>query len=157
MYSRIGCFIAIALLSLSIALSAQTGTSPQTGSASPQATKPVIKKVPAPYTLPSSGKDMYVAYCAACHGATGGGNGPAAPALKTSPTDLTQLAVKHGGTFPTEYVESVLEGREMVVAHGSKDMAVWGPIFKSMGERDTIEVLQRVQNLTSYVKSLQQK
>jgi mono/diheme cytochrome c family protein len=41
--------------------------------------KASVKKVPAPYTRASSGKDMYVTYCASCHGKDGKGNGPAAP------------------------------------------------------------------------------
>jgi mono/diheme cytochrome c family protein len=58
------------------------------------------RRVPAPYTSPISGSEMYREYCAACHGVSGKGNGPAAPALKTTPTDLTQLAARNGGVFP---------------------------------------------------------
>ena len=38
---------------------------------------------------PAAGKLLYAASCTACHGATGGGNGPAAVALKPKPTDFT--------------------------------------------------------------------
>jgi mono/diheme cytochrome c family protein len=72
--------------------------------ATPQASTPEIKHVPATYTSPSSGKEMYNAYCASCHGADGKGDGPAAPALKAPPTNLTTLAAKNGGAFPAAHV-----------------------------------------------------
>src|SRR6185312_12756625 len=59
-----------------------------------------LKPTPIKYVDPSSGKDMYVAYCASCHGADGMGTGPAASALKAPPTDLTMLAHKNSGTYP---------------------------------------------------------
>jgi len=101
--------------------------------ATPQATKPEIKRVPAAYTDPSSGKGMYDAYCASCHGVDGKGDGPAAPALKVLPTNLTSLAIKNGATFPAAHVSAVIRGATVTLAHGSKDMPVWGPIFHSMG------------------------
>jgi mono/diheme cytochrome c family protein len=51
--------------------------------------KTVIKQVPVAMTSPASGKEMYISYCAACHGTDGKGNGPAASALKIPPADLT--------------------------------------------------------------------
>ncbi len=92
--------------------------------ATPQASTPEIKHVPATYTSPSSGKEMYNAYCASCHGADGKGDGPAAPALKAPPTNLTALAAKTGGTFPAAHVAAVIQGGAMTPAHGSKEMPV---------------------------------
>ena len=40
------------------------------------AQKPVVKKVPAPQTSPASGKEMYVSYCASCHGTGARGTAP---------------------------------------------------------------------------------
>jgi mono/diheme cytochrome c family protein len=80
---RYVCLAALVLV-LSVILAAQTTPNSQS-SASPQATKPEIKKVPAAYTDPSSGKGMYIAYCASCHGVDGKGKGPAAPALRATP------------------------------------------------------------------------
>lgn len=59
-----------------------------------------IKLVPITYTNPSSGDQMYAKYCASCHGMTGQGNGPAAPAFKHAPTNLTQLTKSHGANIP---------------------------------------------------------
>lgn len=113
-----------------------------------------IKTVPVTPTNPASGKEMYNEYCAVCHGIDGRGGGPAAPALKKAPTDLTQLAIRNKGKFPGDKVARSIEGDEMIPAHGSMDMPVWGKLFKSLGRTDDI-VRMRVVNLTEYVKSLQ--
>ena len=41
-----------------------------------------------------NGKQMYVSYCAPCHGVDGKGNGPVAAALKKQPADLAVLSKK---------------------------------------------------------------
>jgi mono/diheme cytochrome c family protein len=66
----------------------------------PAVAKPVIKKVPAALTSPTSGSEMFKEYCASCHGADARGRGPAAPALKASPADLTVLSRNNHGKFP---------------------------------------------------------
>jgi|SRR5450631_1397443 mono/diheme cytochrome c family protein len=151
MHSRLICLIAILILTCSVCLSAQTAPA-----AAPQ-TKPEIKHVPAPYTDPSSGKEMYVQYCASCHGMDGKGDGPAAPALKVPTTNLTTLAAKNGGAFPAAHVSAVIQGDSMTPAHGSKDMPVWGPIFHSMGGHSQAQVQLRIRNLTTYLESIQTK
>ncbi len=114
-----------------------------------------IKKVPAQYTSPASGKDMYMNQCAACHGADAKGNGPAAPAMKTPPTDLTMLAKNNHGKFPANHVYSSIVGDLNVPAHGSADMPMWGNVYRSMSKGSAAEVQQRISNLTEYIKSLQ--
>jgi mono/diheme cytochrome c family protein len=57
-----------------------------------QEQKSEIKHASAGRTSPASGQEMFVNYCAACHGKDGKGDGPAAPALKVAPADLTALA-----------------------------------------------------------------
>jgi mono/diheme cytochrome c family protein len=139
------------VIMLSVTVAAQTPSNSQ-ASASPQ-----VKKVAPAYTDPSSGKEMYVAYCASCHGVGGKGNGPAAPALKTPATDLTQLAAKNGDKFPDAQVMQVIKGDSMTAAHGNKDMPVWGPVFLQMSGHDTAQVQQRIRNLAKYLASLQAK
>jgi len=118
--------------------------------------KAQVKKVPAPYTRASSGKDMYTAYCASCHGKDGKGNGPAASALKSVPTDLTQLAASNGGRFPENHVYQAIKGDSGTPSHGSKDMPVWGPIFEALGTKNDGVVQLRIRNLTKYIASIQQ-
>ena len=116
-----------------------------------------VVKVPAPHTSPASGNEMYLAYCAACHGREGRGDGPVAAALKVPPGDLTSLSERNGGKFPSGRVVNVITGRAGVPAHGSEEMPVWGPVFMSLGHQHESEARLRVANLADYLKSLQQK
>jgi mono/diheme cytochrome c family protein len=120
--------------------------------------KPKIKRVPAEYTSPASGPDMFRSYCSACHGVDGTGNGPAAAALKKQPANLTQLSAKNGGKFPALRVVNFIQGDDtmsMPAAHGTRDMPMWGTVFRNMG--DDTAVRFRLRNLTDYIESLQKK
>jgi mono/diheme cytochrome c family protein len=153
---RYACLATAFVLVLSVLLSAQTTPNSQS-SASSQAAKPEVKKVPAPYTDPSSGKGMYIAYCASCHGVDGKGDGPAAPDLKVPATNLTFIEAKNGGVFPEAHIMQVIKGDSRTAAHGNKEMPVWGPVFLQMGPHDAAQVQQRIRNLTKYLASIQQK
>jgi len=120
-------------------------------------TAPVVKHVPVKPTSAASGKEMYTSYCAVCHGTDGKGGGPAATALKVPPTDLTTLSKNNGGKFPSLKVSSAIRGESDITAHGSKDMPVWGSLFRSMSQGHESEVQQRVANLTHYIETLQAK
>jgi mono/diheme cytochrome c family protein len=122
-----------------------------------QDTQKVIKHVPIQSTSPVSGKDMYTAYCAVCHGTDGKGGGPAASALKTPPSDLTLLSKNNGGKYPALKVASAIRGESALPAHGSKEMPVWGALFWNLSGGHEGEVQQRVANLTHYVETLQVK
>ncbi len=117
----------------------------------------VIKHVPVKAISPASGKEMYMSYCAVCHGTDGKGGGPAASALKAPPTDLTLLSKNNGGTYPALKVTSSIRGEAALPAHGSKEMPVWGTLFWSMSSGHQSEVQQRVVNLTRYIESMQAK
>jgi mono/diheme cytochrome c family protein len=116
-----------------------------------------IKHVPLTATSPSSGQEMYKAYCATCHGTDGKGNGPAASALKLPPSDLTQLTKQNGGKFPDLKVAATIRGEANIPAHGTAEMPVWGQLFWDMSHGHEGEVQQRVANLTKYLESLQAK
>jgi len=119
-----------------------------------------VEKVPIKYTSPTSGQEMYVSYCAACHGRSGKGDGPAAPALKVPPPDLTVLASKNNGKFPGDHVAHVLRFGVDAPAHGTKEMPMWGPLLGSLqGHTSENEALiqLRIANLTKYIESLQAK
>jgi mono/diheme cytochrome c family protein len=117
----------------------------------------VIKKAPVEQSDPSSGKAMYASYCAACHGAGGKGDGPAASAFKVPPADLTQLTKNNHGEFPSNHLWAILQFGSPVPAHGSSDMPVWGRLFRSLDPNDPVKVNQRIQNLIEYLKTLQAK
>jgi len=119
--------------------------------------KPAADKVPARRTVAASGKQTYTHYCALCHGVDAQGDGPAAFVPKTPPPDLTTLAKRHGWEFPYEYVSDVLRFGTRIVAHGSSDMPIWGPIFGSIDNYDEAAVRKRVKDRSDYLASLQQK
>src|ERR1039457_5668418 len=121
----------------------------------PRPTEKVIEYVPVKFTSPASGKGMYTAYCAVCHGTDGKGGGPAASALKVPPSDLTLLSKNNGGKYPDMKVRSSIQGETVLPAHGSKEMPVWGSLFWNMSGGHEGEVQQRVTNLTKYIESLQ--
>jgi mono/diheme cytochrome c family protein len=114
-----------------------------------------IQNGPARRTSSSSGGETYRAYCAACHGLGGKGDGPASSALKSAPTDLTQLAKRNSGKFPELRVFGAINGDLQVPAHGSKDMPVWGVVFRGMGDNGVSGAKLRIRNLTRYIESLQ--
>jgi len=121
------------------------------------AQKSNIATVPAPRTSATSGKEIYMAHCATCHGREGKGDGPVAGALRTPPTDLTLLSERNQGRSPSVQVVNVITGSAGVAAHGSKEMSVWGPIFLAMAHQHESEAPLRVANLADYLKSLQKK
>ena len=116
-----------------------------------------IKKVPIRPTPAESGQAMFSEYCVVCHGKDAKGFGPAAPALKVPPTNLTTLAKRNGGSFPFARVSNVIRLGGDVAAHGSQDMPMWGRTFSSLSQHEDAVVQQRIANLTNYIRSLQEK
>jgi len=116
-----------------------------------------IEHTAAAATSPASGHDMFMSYCAPCHGKAAKGDGPAASALKIAPANLTVLAKENGGKYPSNKVTAILSGQTDLAAHGNKEMPVWGVVFWSMSGGHAGEVQQRVANLNRYIESLQVK
>ncbi len=123
----------------------------------PGKTATTVKHIPITSAPANSGKEMFNSYCAVCHGKDGKGNGPAASAMKTPPTNLTTLAQKNGGKYPASHVAAVIHGEAMTPSHGSQDMPVWGPLFSSISQGHDSQVQQRIANLVSYAEGLQAK
>ncbi len=124
--------------------------------ASPALAQTKVKKVPisSESAALTGGEEIYQAVCAVCHGKTAQGGGPAAAALKRMVPDLTTLARQNGGEFPAARVLATLQGKGPT-SHGSEDMPMWGPIFKSTSS-DTQAAL-RISNLVGYLRSIQVK
>ena len=94
-----------------------------------------------------SGLQMYQSFCASCHGVGGEGNGPVAPLVKIHVPDLTRIAQRDGGEFPTEDVRRTIDGRFDRPAHGPRDMPVWGWHFYRSGTPDDPAERARVDSL----------
>ena len=106
--------------------------------------QPQVKKEPIKPVAASDGAAMFQSYCSACHGKAAKGDGPAAAALKKTPADLTKLNERNGGKFPETKVKRYIEGLDEVPSHGSRDMPMWGELFRALS-RDTAQI--RVQAL----------
>jgi len=130
------------LLSLAIAVSLVASNQ----QAQPPLTQPVTPLL--------AGQEMFRSYCAQCHGLDGKGHGPAAAALKDAPSNLTLLSEMNSGKFPSEKVESVIEGNQFIPAHGSGDMPVWGQAFRN-SNRDPMLTKIKIHNLALYIQSIQ--
>ena len=122
-----------------------------------QESKTTVKREAAPMTSPASGKEMFMSYCASCHGKDAKGDGPAANALKQLPADLTTLAKRNGGKYPADKVTTILRGQANLMAHGDQEMPVWGPVFWRMSQGHEEQVQMRIANLNHYLESLQEK
>jgi mono/diheme cytochrome c family protein len=72
------------------------------------------------------GELEYRSSCAVCHGVTGKGKGEFDPYLSKRATDLTTLAKANGGVFPLQRVYDVIDGRQTIPSHGTRDMPIWG-------------------------------
>lgn len=77
----------------------------------------------------ATGEQLYLRYCASCHGISGRGDGSLAASLVPPPTDLTLLAQRAGGKFDETSVMMAIDGRRLVVQHGPREMPVWGAVF----------------------------
>ncbi|MDJ0787635.1 MAG: c-type cytochrome [Myxococcota bacterium] len=78
-----------------------------------------------------AGHAEFARYCSSCHGMLADGRGPVADELKTPPPDLTRIAARRDGVFPEAAMLRIIDGRDPVVAHGSREMPIWGEEFRS--------------------------
>lgn len=105
-----------------------------------------------------AGRQEFNIYCVPCHGESAKGDGVAAAALKEKPADLTMIAARAGGTFDPEKVAEIIDGRQDMPAHGSREMPIWGDHLgaDAEDEGDQESLTQgRVALLVAYLETLQ--
>ena len=109
----------------------------------------------------TTGMLEYRSHCAPCHGPNGRGDGPVAAVLTKKPADLTQITKGHAGTFPESWVRKFIDGTDMIPAHGTSEMPIWGLEFAKgrpgIPNRTPQEVARRIDLLVDYIKSIQEK
>ena len=130
--------------------------------ASPIIAQVKIKEAPLTWQQAAltDGEELFHELCAACHGVSGTGDGPAASAMAKPVSNLTILAANNGGAFPFKQVEKSITGKSQIVAHGTIDMPVWGQRFEELRPdwkqfRRKALARQRIYNLTLHIESLQ--
>jgi mono/diheme cytochrome c family protein len=107
-----------------------------------------------------AGADLYLRYCASCHGPGGRGDGPVAASLKRRPADLTGLALRAGGHFDEAALMSAIDGRRLVAEHGSREMPIWGAVFQAEHKGEPFQAyvgLLHTRALVDYLRSIQRK
>lgn len=105
----------------------------------------------------------YMEHCASCHGPSGRGDGAVAEVLAIPISDITRLAWDKGGKFPEKYVRWAIDGRGDIIAHGSREMPVWGNEFRheeGLGDLPALRApdkstKNRIEDLVDYVRSIQ--
>jgi mono/diheme cytochrome c family protein len=113
------------------------------------------------------GKSEYQSSCGACHGDNGKGKGPTSAQLTVPPPDLTVLAKKNNGVFPFLSVYEVIDGRRVFIAHGTRDMPVWGWRFSPAQIEQSLQyyfpidpeyvVRMRILAIIDYLNRIQEK
>jgi hypothetical protein len=110
-------------------------------------------------TVPSYlGDHLYVANCSSCHGIFGEGDGPVSTVLSITMQDLRYLAARNGGAFPRELTAKIIDGRELRVAHGRREMPVWGEEFLLMEGFDAAaeeRVSAKISALVDHLETIQ--
>lgn len=97
------------------------------------------------------GKREYQSNCASCHGASGKGDGALVRQLVKAPPDLTTLARRNGGVYPSQRVWDMIDGRTSteIGPHGTREMPVWGNVFEPWYARN------RITSLVDYLAQIQ--
>ena len=106
----------------------------------------------------NGGKEMYLKYCASCHGVQGKGDGPVSRDLKIRVPDLTLLRSRNKGTYPLNRVMSSIDGSRVVRAHGTRNMPVWGEVFREEHEKQKyteLTSLLKAKSISEYIGTLQ--
>lgn len=115
---------------------------------------------------PDLGKQEYISSCAVCHGLTGKGEGPFSHYLeKAFIPDITTLSQRNNGVFPFQRVYEIIDGTQLIGAHGNRDMPIWGSRYKIIAGKQSFEfsydpeVFARanILALTEYLYRLQAK
>lgn len=102
------------------------------------------------------GGETFRTYCATCHGTSARGDGPLAESMRRKPANLTEIAKRNGGAFPSELVFKIIDGRQPVRGHGGPDMPAWGDAFTRSREAGAEERVKSViQSLVDYLESIQ--
>ena len=124
------------------------------------ATAVVIKQVPMTYkdVALKNGHELYDHLCAVCHGVTGKGDGPAAPALSNPVPDLTQFGAQTASNYHAQ-LERVISGTDRTVHKDIVGMPLWFTEFQyvrrdKFGHPRSMYADLKIHSLAEYVEEL---
>lgn len=106
------------------------------------------------------GAAFYAKYCTSCHGTSAQGDGPLAASFRVAPANLTLIAERNGGIFPTEDVMAQIngyKGRHQFGGMPEFEQDLTGPVIdwvSSTGE--VIKTRQALIDVAAYLESIQQ-
>jgi len=102
-------------------------------------------------------RERYRRNCGACHGLDARGDGIVSSLMTPKPVDLTKIKVECGGTFPTERLVRIIDGRETMRAHGDSNMPVWGVDLSHNGDVDDETVDAWIRSIVDYLETIQEE
>lgn len=102
---------------------------------------------------PSLGQREYTNNCAACHGAAGKGDGILAGYLTDKLPDLSLLSRNNGGVFPVARMTEIIDGREAIGPHGTRDMPIWGDEYNAQAMSGRLGEYAAGGDIDAYVRA----
>ena len=80
--------------------------------------------------------------------------------METPVPDLTRIASRKGGDFPSEKVFRIIDGQWEIPAHGTRPMPLWG--YELLGtdgddESQHREATQKIDSLVAYLAPIQRR
>jgi mono/diheme cytochrome c family protein len=102
------------------------------------------------------GKELFKEQCASCHGAEDMTATQAVlDTLETVPPDLVRINKRRGvKDFPVAEIARIIDGRNLVGAHGTREMPVWGQVYEEGGMVEG-EIKGKKGELIAYLMSIQ--
>ena len=102
----------------------------------------------------TDGAQLFKTWCASCHGLTGQGNGALAPMLKQAVPDLTQLAAKNGGVYPTTASVESSTGRRSHRARRHRRADLAPPFVQTAAAIANLSVRARIDASSVYLEGI---
>lgn len=113
----------------------------------------------------SLGRTEFEGHCAVCHGEKATGFGAFGGMMTGQVPDLTTLSKRNGGVFPFERVYNTIDGTNVLKAHGTREMPIWGQRYRVEAARYYVDVpydqsafvRARILAVAEYLSTLQVK
>jgi mono/diheme cytochrome c family protein len=111
-----------------------------------------------PPTGSEAGRMIFDTICVSCHGKDARGGGPVAASLKTKPANLRLIAQRRNGSFSHDEIGQYIDGRKAPVAHGTREMPVWGDSLATAAPEPEREQRRKlhIEEVVAYLKTIQE-